>query len=174
MPLPNTASLQDVINKLEELQGFNQKIELASVIGSPATATDTVAQQVVKLQEIKEVLAPKVSLPNTEPLLSLVNAITPSRGFATGNYTTSSSSSNIIVTGIGFRPNVIVVSRKERINTRTLFALYVNGDFYNLDQDVDALSTSSTLAANTTTVTSDGFTINAGTQSVEFVWIAFE
>lgn len=146
MQLPSNASLQDVINELSQLEGINQKSELASVIGSPAAATDTVAQQIVKLQEIKDELAIAITEKgvNTEPGDSLevmkenVEAIStgePAYGVASSNstqmnfdyYSSGSVTSYYLeVSGIPFEPSQIVLVPTTNNNTSQITNYYKN------------------------------------------------
>lgn len=107
MPLPNNAKVSEVINLLNETQGFNQKIELASVIGSPALGTDNVATQISKLQEAKNILANAVNLPNETPIRDLANAANNFVNFASG-VTAVSSLNTLTVSGLSFRPYIII------------------------------------------------------------------
>lgn len=73
MALENTASIKDIITSLQSMEGINAKADLASVVGSPATAEDTMATMVNHIQSAKNELASKTGQVNTEPLQSLVS-----------------------------------------------------------------------------------------------------
>ncbi|MFJ7933719.1 hypothetical protein [Sporosarcina sp. NPDC096371] len=78
MPLPNDATLEQVVTALQNMTGINQQSELATVIGAPTLITDAVGKQVGDIQTQKTSLASKLSAsgkPSTgaESLKSLVD-----------------------------------------------------------------------------------------------------
>lgn len=68
MPLDNTTSIKDIITTLQSVEGINAKADLASVVGSPATADDAMVTITNTIQQAKNDLADKTGQVNTEPL----------------------------------------------------------------------------------------------------------
>lgn len=120
MPLDNTASIKDIITSLEDMQGINAKADLASVIGSPATANDSMATMINTIQQAKNDLADKTEQDNTEPLQTLVNNMVVGKKWASG---TSMANSNKMfhVTGLPFYPSIIAIGLNSSNSTACLY-----------------------------------------------------
>lgn len=108
MPLDNNAKISDIINSLEDMQGINQKAELASVIGAPATASDNIATQITKLQGAKDTFADKIGVDNTTPLQAMADVLEIGKSVKIGSVFMPNSNA-ITVTDIPFKPSVIVL-----------------------------------------------------------------
>lgn len=117
MPLPNNATVRDVINKLEELQGVNQKSELSSVIGSPTTSNDPIANQIVILSDAKDLLADNLNIKNvpadnSESIISLAEKvgqiISGGMQYKTGSQSRSSNYS-FVIPNVPFNPTHLFI-----------------------------------------------------------------
>lgn len=114
MPLPNTASYEEILTELRALTGINQKFELAATLGSPSVVTDSVSTSVNNLWHRKDTLATLLARkgqPSTpdEPLNILVNRVNDidlGMKFATG--TGSASGRYATITGLPFKPKYIL------------------------------------------------------------------
>lgn len=165
MPLPNTATIQDVIGKLEELQGFNQKTELASVIGLPAEPDDNIAEQILKLQGVKDDLAGKVGLSNTDAIQAMVDAISSGRNVSIGNATRASSTS-LNITGIPFRPKIVFGFNTETAGVSSAFH-FLASDGVFVDRVANGNTSNSTAnGALTVTFSSNGVSLSATTSNI--------
>lgn len=120
MLLDNTTSIKDIITSLQNMQGINAKADIASVVGAPATADDSVATITNTVQQAKDDLADKTGQVNTEPLQTLVDKMVVGKKWASGlaevkvgSLSKSGGSLTnqpvIEVTGLDFRPSIIIV-----------------------------------------------------------------
>lgn len=126
MPLDNTAKLSDIISALQTMEAINSKADLASVVGSPASADDTMATINSVIQGAKNSLATKMGSGSSgaEPLKTLVdNLVNGTKNFASGNGLLPSTdtknfeqaSGGIIprnyvqLTGLDFNPTIVFV-----------------------------------------------------------------
>lgn len=108
MPLDNTAKISDIITALKDMQGINQKAELASVIGAPASASDNIVTQITKLQDAKDTLASKIGVENTMPVQEMADALVVGKKWASGNIL-EITGPTYSVTGLEFNPNVVLI-----------------------------------------------------------------
>lgn len=136
MPLDNTAKLSDIISALQTMEGIHAKADLASVVGSPANADDTMATINNVIQSAKNTLAEKMDdgSNGTESLQELVDKLVMGKKWAKGNASVKEvavinyvgnkygTSPAIEVTGLDFRPSVILVT----------YSIYESAVYYNL------------------------------------------
>ena len=201
MPLDNTAKLADIITALQTMEGINAKAELASVVGSPANADDTMATINSVIQGAKNTLAAKMDdgSSGAEPLQGLIEKLFVGKKWASGNTISSNSTvtttlinnntrsefTTLSVTGLSFRPSKIFVYAS--------YVSYVTSSIYSLDwgkqefSDVVALygnfnPSSAEVAAGylakanhgVFSVRNDGFVIPVRFTTLAYNWIAFE
>lgn len=194
MPLDKTASIKDVITSLQDMQGINAKADLASVVGSPATADDSMATITNTIQQVKNDLADKTEQNNTEPLQSLVDNMVVGRKWASGNALSSSSTTQFIhpdgstaslsyltITSLDFIPStILLVSRTSNwftvlfpeILPSTTLGRVLNGQYNGLKQGSLTIRTFQ-LTGNA--VSEYGlFTLPIGVVNDTVEWIAFE
>ena len=180
MPLETNAKLSDVISVMNDMQGINQKAELASVIGSPATASDNMATQITKLQTAKNTLATNIAskgvvASDSDSLTTLadnVSQIVTGKKYAEGIYYTDGTTT-LTVTGLDFRARVI---------HWYIGGTYLYQGFYNADINTSwyvkyasAYSDNdSKYGSSGVTVTDTGFTVDIGHYSSSVKWFAFE
>lgn len=194
MPLDNTASIKDIITSLEDMQGINAKADLASVVGSPATADDSMATIVNKIQQAKNDLADKTEQDRAEPLQTLVNNMVVGKKWASG--TTVSSPDRVTfrhidnstdtqftveVSDLGFIPSFIfLTSQTGGVDGITTY--------YKKVADTDDVVTVSTFSGTSKTqtvyfyqaqrspayVNDEGFLLPANRIEQEYLWFAFE
>lgn len=110
MPLDNTASIKDIITSLQSMEGINAKADLASVVGSPAQDTDTMATIIGHIQVAKNELAMKMNgdAKGTDPLQKLIGELAIGKKWALGTFTHVDQQQGHTITGLGFRPSVVV------------------------------------------------------------------
>lgn len=123
--LDNTAKLSDIISALQGIEGINAKADLASVVGSPATASDTMAAINAVIQQAKNDLAAKLDDSNgTEPLQALIDKLFVGKKWASGNAYSANDRipatramggvvENVYYTtvdGLNFKPSIIIIS----------------------------------------------------------------
>lgn len=199
MPLDNTAKMSEIISALQTMEGINAKADLASVIGTSATADDTMATLVNLIQQSKNELAMKMGdgSSGAEPLQTLVDRLFIGKKWASGtvkggtdqplftnvdNKTTSSP--YVSVTGITFEPTIIILLEKFE-NTAENFSLYMNSDLGIYKKSVRLFQTRPTGISTVNRlvkadvlpaeVTATGFTLpNIGAYDSEVKWIAIE
>lgn len=165
MPLNNTAKLPDIITALQTMQGINGKADLASVIGSPAQDTDTIAMMVGHMQDAKNELATKMggSAKGTDPLRSLTGGLTIGKKWASGSLATGSRES-LYVSGLEFTPSVIVATR---VNSSYAGGYYIKSWKNNEWMLADGLRNAD--------IGNGYFSLsNNITYAVEWLWYAFE
>lgn len=112
MPLLSTASVAEIITKLQDLEVINSKADLASVIGSPAVNTDPIADMIADIQQAKTDLAAKLSgagitAVNTEALQALVGKASIGKKLATG--TVNPLNSTLTVNNLTFQPDMVII-----------------------------------------------------------------
>ena len=192
MTLSSTAKMSEVIATLTDLQGINQKAELASVVGSPAASTDTIAAQVSKIQTIKNDAASKLGVSNTTPLGDLIASMSGNKKWASGTaestnspiryftYLGSSSTNSayyIEVTDLTFKPSIIIIRSSSGSISFTMY-----DPRYSLTACVITGTTAGSTTTNVTSykgnsgesyVNETGFRLPAGT-SGSVTWYAFE
>lgn len=199
MPLDNNAKIGDIITALGDMQGINQKAELASVIGAPATASDNVATQITKIQDAKDVFAGKIGVPNITPLQAMADGLVVGKKWASGTILCSSDKSKIsllsnqstthdrykvIVTGLKFKPSLIIIFMPTSPEAVTI---YRYGHLSNFQPEQAFLSYMSSDNYSTSgfgyNATYTGFYVNstgfslpspADTSNASHFWIAYE
>ncbi|MDO0823579.1 hypothetical protein [Desulfosporosinus nitroreducens] len=113
--MDNTEKLSDIITALQRLTTINAKADLASVIGTPALATDPMATLVSLIQANKDDLVNYLqgmgqSAGSTDPLASLVSALESMDVVQTASGTaTMPGTSGILITGLPFEPTTIKI-----------------------------------------------------------------
>jgi hypothetical protein len=122
MPLLSTASVAEIITKLQDLEVINSKADLVSVVGSPAVNTDPLADIIADIQTAKTSLAAKLSAggitaTNTEALQSLVGKATIGKEWASGTQAVSNYMQQyyyqigpLTVSGLSFTPSLVIVA----------------------------------------------------------------
>jgi len=198
--LPSTATIKDIIAALQTMECINQKADLASAVGSPASASDAVATIITKLQNAKNTMATNltakgVSAVGSESLSSLAAKINslPTSGakrWANGANTTGSSlmtftklpsSSELAVylevTGLTFKPSVIIVT-SDNPNYRYAEVVYYTDLKYESTTGIVFTRTNDNVFAVTGNayINATGFRIPASglTTNTPARWIAFE
>jgi hypothetical protein len=176
MPLDNTATIKDIIAKLQSLEGINAKADLASVVGSPATADDTMATINSILQDAKNELATKMADGSTgaEPLQTLVGSLSVGKRFASGTATVASS--RITIMGLEFKPTQITLKKPDSA-VDVAYGYFSSKDIIGNSQGDTNFwwSTSKTLHNNAFTITNDGFQCETTYMSSGSInWIAYE
>ncbi|MED1790360.1 hypothetical protein P4V47_23330 [Brevibacillus laterosporus] len=140
--LPDTASISDIIKALTEVEAINQKADLVSVVGSPATSGDNVATVIQKLQNAKNTLANNISnkggsATGTESIQTLANKVAsiPTRRWATGTVTIPGASGQIntvTISGLLFVPTMLIaLSATDPSSNNPNFYGYMNTYAYN-------------------------------------------
>lgn len=138
MALDNTAKLSDIITAMQGLTGLDQKSNLVSVIGSPATATDDMATIISRLQTLKNTGATNLTAKGqtatgTETLQSLIDKIgtmTLGKKFATG--TLGQTATNQTISGLTFTPTLILLAYATTNNsTPAYMELHLCGESMN-------------------------------------------
>ncbi|GEM_PF-6228814 len=107
MPLDNTAKMSDIISALQTMEGINAKADLASVIGTPATADDTMAILVSLIQQSKNELATKMDdgSSGADSLQTLVGNLVMGKKWAAGEVRiTNSVNYSFDIAGLDFLP----------------------------------------------------------------------
>lgn len=144
MPLDNTAKLADIITALQTMEGINAKAELASVVGSPANADDTMATINSVIQGAKNTLVAKMDDGSSgmESLQGLIEKLVMGKKWASGtamvkaaySFTTFSGAGTnsyrhieIQKNGFDFVPSIIFA--KTIVSGTTTFAIWVYDDF---------------------------------------------
>ncbi|TRY24365.1 hypothetical protein FOI68_17075 [Brevibacillus sp. LEMMJ03] len=131
--LPSTATIKDIIAALQQMECINQKTDLAATVGSPASASDAVATIITKLQNAKNSLAANLtakgqSATGTESLQSLANKVNslPVKKWATVTATVEGGGGNstVTVSGLTFKPSLIIVKHRNGANNGDFWALY--------------------------------------------------
>ncbi|WP_342441730.1 hypothetical protein MHB65_22045 [Lysinibacillus sp. FSL K6-0075] len=173
MPLDNTAKLSDIISALQGIEGINAKADLASVVGSPATANDTMAAINAVIQEAKNDLAAKMQdgSSGAEPLQSLVDRLFVGKKWASGSKI-KGSSNTITINGLSFKPTLIIVEETDS-NRKFVYSANTKTPYYN-DRWI---SQNQTIAMSSPVVVSnDGFSFSdaALNQSLVYYWIVYE
>jgi hypothetical protein len=125
MPLDNTATIKDIIAKLQSLEGINAKADLASVVGSPATEMDTIATINSIIQDAKNDLATKMADGSigTEPLQTLVGNLSIGKKWASGSAVTGTE---LVVSGLDFTPTTFLFRVKSNQYNMVQQRLYIN------------------------------------------------
>jgi len=201
MPLDNAVSIKDIITALQTMEGINAKADLASVIGSPATADDTMATLVSLIQQSKNALATKMNDGSTgaEPLRMLVNRLFVGKKWASGvaqlglafsfqNINGGNASGKAMtITGIDFKPSRIIAWNIP--NYYTIFEsiyyapdstslVYKNGFVIGHRHGESGGQTGGfTVKADTNpwSITSEGFTIPFHIDATgDVIWVAYE
>ncbi|RAP29170.1 hypothetical protein C2W64_04117 [Brevibacillus laterosporus] len=193
--LPDTASIGDIIKALTEVEAINQKADLVSVVGSPATSGDSVASIIQKFQNAKNILATNISgkggsATGTDSLHSLANKVASLsvNRWATGTVAIPGSSSflnTITINGLLFVPTMLIaLTSTEPTSINPNFHGYMNIYAYSdtnmtgaktwkrLDNMSNSMFAYQTIAPTTgqfklTNVSSDAYTDYTR-------WIAFE
>lgn len=175
MPLPSNAKVSDVINLLNDTQGVNQKLELASVVGSPATANDNIATQIGILQDAKTIITSKIQVPSNTPFSVIASTLQVGSRVASG--VKNGNNLSISENGLNFRPSIVLIKRLDSTPNQEA-AMYISRQKYtNLEVDARAfvLTTNNTPTASFT-ITDTGFTFSA--QGINnagmYLWIAVE
>ncbi|ATF15651.1 hypothetical protein ABEX29_06615 [Brevibacillus porteri] len=121
--LPGTATIKDIIAALQEMEAINQKADLFSIVGAPATASDTVGQLIAKLVTAKSTIvadltAKGIPASSGEGFQSLVNKLVSLNGkrWATGTFTILDDET-VTVSGLSFKPNYVVVYKNNTANS---------------------------------------------------------
>lgn len=169
MPLDNTASIQDIISTLEELQGINQKADLKSALvdkGINALETDSVAELVTKL--------------------SNANLTLEGKRWASGETPNNPTSPYIAsVRGLDFRPKYIILivnnlTQSKRLVYSEPIIQNSNGSYRINDYGVQipinttGAGTLSNQFQQIWSIYDDGFDIRESTSNSTYDWIAFE
>lgn len=167
---------------LAELFTFanNGKSDIASVVGSPATGAETFAQLKAHIQDDKSTLATNLTAKGqtstgAETLAALVAKVA---NVSTGKKSaTGTAPMNAVnVTGLSFRPSIIVVLLEGSSND--FGGLYVATNSYGNtgSMNINFYRSNNAFSQNPFTVTSNGFTMSwtLTTGSATFKWIAFE
>jgi hypothetical protein len=197
MPLDNTATIKDIIAQFESLQGINAKADLASVVGSPATANDSMATINSVLQSAKNELADKMggSASGAQPLQTLVSNLAVGKKWASGNVMTSGTGvfevarntstvnmPKVIFAGLTFRPNIIVAKVYDGSYKTSISTYLVGGDQYYSDTikvapftDMNTSETTFNLKVGVRDayITTEGFSLPVIFSGM-VDWIAFE
>lgn len=169
MTLDNSAKIGDIIMALEGMQAINQKAELASVIGSPATATDNIATQITKIQDAKDVIATKTGQENTLPLLELANGINIGFNFKTGDYGRNGSS--LVVDDLDFRPKIVVARQVPSSGLFNYCVVYVDTSVFNPNTGTLNFKISTGQQNGDMVITDNGFSTNLPSNQ-DYTWIA--
>lgn len=93
MPLGNKAKLNDIITTLQEMQGINQRADLKSALVAKeidALDTDSVAELISKLNS--------------------ANLVPDGKRWASGTFITKVGTPTVIVSGLTFKPSIVVAS----------------------------------------------------------------
>lgn len=186
--LPDTASISDIIKALTEVEAINQKADLVSVVGSPASNSLPVSDAVSKLLDAKTKLvsnlkAQGVNANVTESMIALANKIItmPNKRWAAG---TIQNAEKLEVSGLAFMPSIALCVSQSAEPGESFFVNMVrdqkyaykdgNGHYYTFGSErsyryVDLES------RYKTGLTSDGFSIKSPRNSSDTLnWIAFE
>lgn len=178
----NKASIVGALNELFT-NANSLKSDWAGVVGSPLLANDTSAQMKSKTQTIKNTLATNLSAKGqsssgTEALTALVNKVAnvnTGKKFATG--TTAISKTSVNVTGLSFRPTIIVLLL-DSSGDNDMGGMYVaRNEYGNLSMNnINFYRANNLFGLNPFTVTSNGFSFLWGHSSGSglFRWIAIE
>lgn len=150
MPLDNTAKLSDIISALQTMEGINAKADLASVVGSPATANDTMAAINAVIQNAKDAIATAIDVPNTTPLQVMADNI--AAGIEATGSIPAPASDTITISGLNFKPSKIIL----RADNEKVMGTYVEGRINNYI--IAQVTSAPTLIAATWTVNNTGFT----------------
>ncbi|WPS87025.1 hypothetical protein SMD22_21385 [Brevibacillus halotolerans] len=186
--LPDTASISDIIKALTEVEAINQKADLVSVVGSPASNSLPVSDAVSKLLDAKTKLvsnlkAQGVDANVTENMIALANKIIemPNKRWAAG---TIQNAEKLEVSGLAFMPSIALCVRQNAESEESFFVNMVrdqkyafrnpNGYFYTFGNERGYLYIDSE-SRYKTGLTSDGFSIKSPRNSPDTLnWIAFE
>lgn len=178
------ATVEAVLAELFTLAN-NGKLDIASVVGSPATSGDTFAQLKARIQTIKDSLATNLTgkgqaSAGTETLAALaakVANVNTGKRFARGTATTDNSLGRFSVSGLAFKPAVIV------------FILTAVSDSFGIVYDLDAINNPTGFTSvrgnyrvmgdlrtmGYVVITTSGATnIDTGLGSAQVQWVAFE
>ena len=174
MPLDNTAKLADIIAALQTMEGINAKAELASVVGSPANADDTMATINRVIQGAKNTLAAKMDdgSSGAEPLEALIEKLFVGKKWASGTVA-SSNATFLEITGLTFKPSTIIIAPAVDETNGLYFTLY-NSTMSTKYSYGGGASSPTELIANGYFVRTGSFKLRRfGTLAPTF-WIAFE
>ncbi|AGR47471.1 tail fiber protein [Brevibacillus phage Abouo] len=160
--LPDTASISDIIKALTEVEAINQKADLVSVVGGPATSGDNVATVIQKLQNAKNTLANNISnkggsATGTESLQTLANKVAsiPTKRWATGTVTIPGSTgqtNTVTISGLLFVPTMLIaLSSSDPSSNNPIFHGYMNTYAYN-DTNMTGAKTWKRLDNNSTSM----------------------
>lgn len=184
MTLSQNSIIDNIISELQELTLINQKVELAGVVGSPVHSNSSAQNIIAAIQSAKDILADKLSVSSSLPLLELVNDISfsgdskrasgvasyASKGYsATSTTGTSLTFRKAVISGLTFRPKIIIWSKDS--SWRGLYA----EDFLMMDgAPIFRTSNSSNVTLNDNfKITSTGAEIPVtDTSTGEVTWIA--
>lgn len=194
MPLDNNAKIGDIITALGGMQGINQKAELASVIGAPATASDNVATQITKIQSAKDVFASKIGVPNTTPLQAMADGLVVGGKKASGTITASTAGlpfsqgsggtinrSYVEIAGLDFVPSKIELIRDGNTKTDYNSEGYRTYDIPNLKISMNIINAGDStvnvvgiLLTGNAYVNSTGFRLPVLSGGASYKWFAYE
>ncbi|NKQ18444.1 hypothetical protein [Brevibacillus laterosporus] len=186
--LPDTASISDIIKALTEVEAINQKADLVSVVGSPASNSLPVSDAVSKLLDAKTKLvsnlkAQGVNANVTESMIALANKIIdmPNRRWAAG---TIQDDGRLEVSGLAFMPSFALCVRQNAGSGESFFVNMVRDQkyayqdsyahFYTFGNERSYLYVDIE-SRYKTGLTNDGFSIKSPRRSLDTLnWIAFE
>lgn len=185
MPLPNTASYDEVIAELKALTGINQKSELAATLGSPSLSTDVVSKLINDLQIQKNLLA--VNLTNqgqsssgTEPLSHLANKISnivKGKKFAMGTIPAMAPLNLVPTTYLPFVPKTVIVQCMQGVSSpngayvtkdNSMYKVYSENFYFGYSSGLRGQIIMGDSASFDIAHTADNY------RSYEMNWIAFE
>lgn len=166
MPLDNTAKISDIITSLEGMQGINQKAELASVIGAPATGEDNIATQITKIQDAKDIFAEKIGMDNTMPLQQMAESLVIGKKWMSGEtaitqtldtYQFSATAQSVVVTGLTFKPSLIICYTHIPYYDSYWQAIYVSYELAGFSDTVMVSSVLKSISSASTSIYRFGF-----------------
>lgn len=168
MPLDNTASLQDIITSLQNMEGINAKADLASVVGSPATADDSMAMISNTIQQAKNDLAVKTGQVNNAPLQSLIDNLVVGKKWASG--VQAGVGGYIAITGLDFKPRTIVL--QGHANSVTLY--FADFSTTNYVRVVSSSNARNEIIDGVNSYVVDGGFRLMVTDTRDYNWVAYE
>jgi hypothetical protein len=184
MPIDNTATIKDIIAKLQSLEGINAKADLASVVGSPATEADSMATINSVIQSAKNDLAGKMggSASGSQALQTLVGDLSVGKKWASGSVTSSSSTlafsdegsgtvfkPHVTVSGLDFTPSGVAIYRSMGL---PITFVDTKAPLYNGNSII--LNSNSYFKISGNAYLNEGFRLPITTSSATHFWVAYE
>ncbi|WP_411503492.1 hypothetical protein [Brevibacillus centrosporus] len=180
--LPNSANVKDVIRELQTMEAINQKADLVSVVGAPATSSDSVAQVITKLVAAKTSLAANLtakgqSAAAAESVQSLADKVGAYNGRRWAKGRTAANSNKLSVRGLSFRPRYVIASLYFGSSDSNY---YVSAWFDLSEMGHNTLAVgkiglgNQVIGSTAHAIYDDGFDLWVSSTPNDYIWIAFE